>query len=46
MIYPEEITTEGRTPQEELTFLAWQGRQRTLCEMISLKKYRQAFSMN
>ena len=23
--YPEEITTEGRTPQEELTHLAWQG---------------------
>ena len=23
--YPEEITTEGRTPQEELTFLAWHG---------------------
>jgi error-prone DNA polymerase len=23
--YPEEITTEGRTPQQELTFLAWQG---------------------
>ena len=23
--YPEEITTEGRTPQEELTVLAWQG---------------------
>lgn len=23
--YPEEITTEGRTPQEELAFLAWQG---------------------
>ncbi|MEO7309902.1 MAG: error-prone DNA polymerase [Chitinophagaceae bacterium] len=23
--YPEELTTEGRTPQEELTFLAWQG---------------------
>ncbi len=23
--YPEEITTEGRTPQEELTQLAWQG---------------------
>jgi error-prone DNA polymerase len=22
-IYPEEITTEGRTPQEELTYLAW-----------------------
>lgn len=24
-VYPEEITTEGRTPQEELTFLTWQG---------------------
>lgn len=24
-IYPEEITSEGRTPQEELTSLAWQG---------------------
>ncbi len=24
-VYPEEITTEGRTPMEELTFLAWQG---------------------
>lgn len=24
-IYPEELTTEGRTPQEELTMLAWQG---------------------
>ena len=23
--YPEEITTEGRTPQEELTMLAWEG---------------------
>lgn len=23
--YPEEITTEGRTPQEELTHLAWKG---------------------
>jgi error-prone DNA polymerase len=23
--YPEEITTDGRTPQEELTFLALQG---------------------
>ncbi len=23
--YPEEITTEGRTPQEELTHLAWEG---------------------
>ncbi len=24
-IYPEEITSEGRTPQEELTMLAWKG---------------------
>jgi error-prone DNA polymerase len=24
-VYPEELTTEGRTPQEELTLLAWQG---------------------
>ena len=23
--YPEEITTEGRTPQQELTHLAWEG---------------------
>ena len=23
--YPQELTTEGRTPQEEITFLAWQG---------------------
>lgn len=24
-VYPEEITREGRTPMEELTFLAWEG---------------------
>jgi error-prone DNA polymerase len=24
-VYPEEITTEGRSPLEELTFLAWKG---------------------
>lgn len=24
-IYPEETTSEGRTPQEELTHLAWEG---------------------
>ncbi len=23
--YPEEITNEGRTPQEELTYLSWKG---------------------
>ncbi len=24
-VYPEEITSEGRTPQEELIYLTWQG---------------------
>lgn len=24
-VYPEEITSEGRTPLEELTYLAWKG---------------------
>jgi error-prone DNA polymerase len=24
-VYPEELTTDGRTPQEEIAFLAWQG---------------------
>ncbi len=24
-VYPEEITTEGRAPQEELEYLTWQG---------------------
>ncbi len=24
-VYPQELTEEGRTPQEELTHLAWQG---------------------
>ncbi|WP_207425179.1 error-prone DNA polymerase [Pedobacter sp. SYSU D00535] len=24
-VYPEEIITEGRTPQEELVYLAWKG---------------------
>ncbi|ACU60847.1 error-prone DNA polymerase [Chitinophaga pinensis] len=24
-VYPEELTTEGRTPQEELTYLSWEG---------------------
>ncbi len=26
-VYPEELTTEGRTPQEELVHLTWQGAQ-------------------
>ncbi len=32
--YPEEITTEGRTPQEELTFLAWKGAKERYGEII------------
>jgi error-prone DNA polymerase len=24
-VYPQELTTEGRTPQQELTYLAWEG---------------------
>lgn len=24
-VYPEEITTDGRTPQEEISYLAWKG---------------------
>lgn len=24
-VYPQELTTAGRTPQEELTYLAWKG---------------------
>ncbi len=35
--YPEEITSEGRTPQEELTFLAWQGAKQHFGEAIPEK---------
>ncbi|WP_276500822.1 error-prone DNA polymerase [Terrimonas pollutisoli] len=35
--YPVEITTEGRTPQEELTFLAYQGAQELFGEDVSQK---------
>ncbi len=35
--YPEEITTEGRTPQEELTFLAWEGAKERYGEKLSAK---------
>ena len=35
--YPEEITTDGRTPQEELTFLAYQGAQQLFGEDVSEK---------
>ncbi len=35
--YPKEVTTEGRTPQEELSFLAWQGARQIYGEHIPEK---------
>jgi error-prone DNA polymerase len=35
--YPKEITSEGRTPQEELTFLTWQGARQIFGENIPEK---------
>jgi error-prone DNA polymerase len=35
--YPEELTTEGRTPQEELVFLTWEGAKERFPEGISFK---------
>lgn len=35
--YPEEITTGGRTPLEEITFLAWQGAKEHFGETIPEK---------
>lgn len=32
--YPKEITSEGRTPQEELAFLTWQGAKQIFGENI------------
>jgi error-prone DNA polymerase len=36
-VYPEEITKEGRTPQEELVFLTWKGAKEKFGEDISGK---------
>jgi error-prone DNA polymerase len=33
-VYPEELTTEGRTPQEEIAFLAWRGAHEKYGEQI------------
>ena len=46
--YPKEITSEGRTPQEELTYLAWKGAKELFGEVIPEKiqaniKYELAF---
>ncbi|MEP7107018.1 MAG: error-prone DNA polymerase [Ferruginibacter sp.] len=35
--YPEEITTEGRSPQEELDLLAWQGAKQRFGEPVPEK---------
>jgi len=36
-VYPEELTSEGRTPQEELTYLAWQGAKERFGDVIPEK---------
>jgi len=36
-VYPEELTTEGRTPQEELTMLTWDGARRHFGEDLPEK---------
>ena len=35
--YPEEITTDGRTPQEELKYLAWKGAKEIFGEPLPAK---------
>lgn len=35
--YPREITTDGRTPQQELTLLTWQGARRLFGDRIPKK---------
>jgi len=36
-LYPEEITSEGRTPMEELTHLTWEGAHKQFGETIPAK---------
>jgi error-prone DNA polymerase len=36
-VYPEEITSEGRTPQEELIYLTWQGAKEKFGDVIPTK---------
>ena len=36
-VYPKEITPDGRTPQEELTFLTWQGAKEHFGDVIPVK---------
>ncbi len=35
--YPEELTTNGRTPQEELSFLSWEGAKQRFGEPLPAK---------
>ncbi len=37
-IYPEEITSKGRSPQEELVFLAWQGAKEKFSDASEAKR--------
>ena len=43
-VYPEELVPEGRTPQEELTRLAWEGAQQRYPEGVP-EKVREAIAM-
>lgn len=36
-VYPQEITTEGRTPDQQLAYLVWQGAQKRFGETIPEK---------
>lgn len=40
-VYPEEITTEGRTPQEELVYLTWKGVKEAFGDNITEKIEKQ-----
>jgi len=35
--YPDELTSKGRTPQEELTFLSWEGAKQIFGDRLSAK---------
>ena len=43
-LYPEEITSEGRTPMEELVYLTWKGAHEHFGEMIP-QKIRETIDM-
>jgi error-prone DNA polymerase len=40
-VYPKELTTEGRTPDEQLAMLAWKGAKNFYGEKLSKKVVRQ-----